>query len=152
MAVRSLDRAAAEEISQEVFLAVWRHAGSFDPTRGTFRAWVLQTNRSRVLNELRRCSRRPRATMQSSGSDGDVRGRSAALSGSVNLAEVRVGSDLGHLTDFTTMTIIRRLRAIRTARPTKKLWHLGTLGDLTLRKPAKPQNTAWRLAGCAELG
>ena len=62
VAARSLDRATAEEISQEVFLAVWRHATSFDPTRGTFRAWVLQITRSTVLNELRRRGRRPRAS------------------------------------------------------------------------------------------
>jgi RNA polymerase sigma-70 factor, ECF subfamily len=72
VAARSLDRTAAEEISQEVFLAVWRHAAAFDPTRGTFRAWVLQITRRSVLNELRRRSRRPRATMQSDSSDGDL--------------------------------------------------------------------------------
>jgi RNA polymerase sigma-70 factor, ECF subfamily len=71
VAARSLDRPAAEEISQEVFLAVWRHAASFDPTRGTFRAWVLQITRSSVLNELRRRGRRPRATTQSDSSGGD---------------------------------------------------------------------------------
>jgi len=71
VAVRSLGRAAAEEISQEVFLAVWRHAASFDPERGTFRAWVLQITRSSVLNELRRRGRRPRAATQSNGSAGD---------------------------------------------------------------------------------
>ena len=62
MAARSLDRAAAEEISQEVFLAVWRHAASFDPARGTFRAWVAQITHTRVRNELRRRGRRPRTT------------------------------------------------------------------------------------------
>jgi RNA polymerase sigma-70 factor (ECF subfamily) len=66
LAARSLDRAAAEEISQEVFLAVWRHAATFDPARGSFRAWVSQIVRTRVMNELRRRGRRPRAT---SGSD-----------------------------------------------------------------------------------
>jgi RNA polymerase sigma-70 factor, ECF subfamily len=71
VAARSLDRAAAEEISQEVFLAVWRHAASFNPTRGTFRAWVLQITRSSVLNELRRRGRRPHATTLSNGSGGD---------------------------------------------------------------------------------
>ena len=71
VAARSLDRATADEISQEVFFAVWRHAASFDPTRGTFRAWVLQITRSSVLNELRRRGRRPRATTQSNGSGGD---------------------------------------------------------------------------------
>ena len=71
VAARSLDRTAAEEISQEVFLAVWRHAASFDPTRGTFRAWVLQITRSNVLNELRRRDRRPRLTTQANGTGGD---------------------------------------------------------------------------------
>jgi RNA polymerase sigma-70 factor (ECF subfamily) len=71
VAAQSLDRAAAEEISQEVFLAVWRHAASFDATRGTFRACVFQITRSSVLNELRRRSRRPRATSQTNGSVGD---------------------------------------------------------------------------------
>ena len=61
VAARALDRAAAEEISQEVFLAVWRHAASFDPTRGTFRAWVLQITRSSMLNELRRRGRKPQS-------------------------------------------------------------------------------------------
>src|ERR1043166_9458439 len=59
MAVQSLDRAAAEDLVQEVFLAVWRNAGRFDPERGTVRAWVLQIAHFRLLNELRRRSRQP---------------------------------------------------------------------------------------------
>ena len=54
------DRATAEEIVQDVFVAVWRKAGTFDPARGTFRAWVLRIAHLRVLNELRRRGRRPR--------------------------------------------------------------------------------------------
>ena len=60
LAAQTLDRSAAEEIVQEVFLAVWRSAATFDPHRGTFRSWVLQIAHLRVLNELRRRSRRPR--------------------------------------------------------------------------------------------
>jgi RNA polymerase sigma-70 factor (ECF subfamily) len=60
VAAQSLDRAAAEEIVQDVFLAVWRKAADFDAQQGTFRAWVLQLAHWRVLNELRRRSRRPR--------------------------------------------------------------------------------------------
>jgi RNA polymerase sigma factor (sigma-70 family) len=71
LAARSLDRAAAEEISQEVFLAVWRYAATFDPARGSFRAWVMQIARTRVVNELRRRSRMPRATSQSQDPDAD---------------------------------------------------------------------------------
>jgi RNA polymerase sigma factor (sigma-70 family) len=69
LAARSLDRAAAEEISQDVFLAVWRHAAAFDPTRGSFRAWVVRIARTRVLNELRRRGRRPRTASSSDTGD-----------------------------------------------------------------------------------
>ena len=71
LAARTLDRAAAEEISQEVFVAVWRHAATFDPARGSFRAWILQIARTRVLNELRRRGRRLRASSQFRDSRGD---------------------------------------------------------------------------------
>ena len=59
IAARTLDRAAAEDIVQDVFFTVWRNAAVFDPGRGTFRAWVLQIAHFRILNELRRRSRRP---------------------------------------------------------------------------------------------
>src|ERR671932_132368 len=58
MAAQSLDRSGAEEIVQEVFLAVWRQAATFDPALGPFRPWVLQIAHFRILNELRRRGRR----------------------------------------------------------------------------------------------
>jgi RNA polymerase sigma-70 factor (ECF subfamily) len=60
IANQSLDHSAAEDLVQEVFLVVWRKAQTFDPERGAFRTWLLEITHSRVLNELRRRSRRPR--------------------------------------------------------------------------------------------
>jgi RNA polymerase sigma factor (sigma-70 family) len=65
LAARSLGPEAAEEVSQEIFLAVWQHAATFDPARGSFRTWVLQITRTRIINELRRRGRRPQTTSQS---------------------------------------------------------------------------------------
>lgn len=62
LACRALDRAAAEEIVQDTFLAVWRRAGDFDPSRGSFRTWLLSIGHHRMLDELRARSRRPQAT------------------------------------------------------------------------------------------
>ncbi len=59
LAAHTLDRAAAEDLVQDVFLAVWRNAARFDPERGSVRAWILQIAHFRLLNELRRRSRQP---------------------------------------------------------------------------------------------
>jgi RNA polymerase sigma factor (sigma-70 family) len=67
MAAQALDRATAEEIVQDVFLAVWKNAASFDPARGPLRPWILQIAHFRIANELRRRSRRPKT-------DGDPEG------------------------------------------------------------------------------
>src|SRR5262249_17075892 len=61
IAAKSLDDVAGEEIVQDVFLAVWRGAPSFDPERGPVRPWLLQIAHNRIINELRRRSRRPQA-------------------------------------------------------------------------------------------
>ncbi len=69
MASQTLDSSTAEEIVQDVFLAVWRKADTFDPSRGAFRPWLLQIAHFRILNELRRRSRRPRLAEDN---DGDL--------------------------------------------------------------------------------
>jgi len=51
-------RGEAEEVLQEVFLQVWRRAGSYDPTRAGVRGWILLLARSRALDRIR--SRRAR--------------------------------------------------------------------------------------------
>jgi RNA polymerase sigma-70 factor, ECF subfamily len=54
LAVRMLrDRAAAEDVTQDIFVQVWRQAGKYDTTRGSPEAWMLMIGRTRILDRLR---------------------------------------------------------------------------------------------------
>lgn len=53
------DTGAAEEVSQETFLKVWRRAGQFDAAKGTLLSWLLVVARHTALDRMRREGRRP---------------------------------------------------------------------------------------------
>ncbi len=53
------DRGLAEELVQEVFTRVWRHADQFDPNKATFRTWLYGIARNAVIDFNRRRSVRP---------------------------------------------------------------------------------------------
>jgi RNA polymerase sigma-70 factor (ECF subfamily) len=44
------DAAEAEDLTQSVFLEIYRKAGQFDPARGTLKVWLLQYAYSRSAN------------------------------------------------------------------------------------------------------
>jgi RNA polymerase sigma-70 factor, ECF subfamily len=48
------DRHAAEEVLQDLFLQLWRRAGSFDAKRGSLPAWLMVIGRNRAISRLRR--------------------------------------------------------------------------------------------------
>jgi RNA polymerase sigma-70 factor (ECF subfamily) len=56
------DGPAAEDVVQEAFLQVWRHAGSFDSRRGSLRGWLLSMVRNRAIDIHRQRAARPTAS------------------------------------------------------------------------------------------
>lgn len=60
------DRGQAEDLVQDVFLAVWRNAGHFDPSRASFSTWVYRITRNRATDLIRRRKARVRTV------DGDL--------------------------------------------------------------------------------
>ncbi len=53
------DPETAEELTQEVFVRLWRYAATFDPARGRFSGWLLGIAHNLSLNEVRRRQSRP---------------------------------------------------------------------------------------------
>lgn len=53
------DGATAEELTQEVFVRLWRSAANFDPARGNVSTWLLRIAHNLALNEIRRRQSRP---------------------------------------------------------------------------------------------
>jgi RNA polymerase sigma-70 factor (ECF subfamily) len=47
------ERAAAEDVTQEAFISIWRSGARFDRTRGSARSWMLGIVRNRAIDALR---------------------------------------------------------------------------------------------------
>jgi len=48
------DHAAAEDVTQDVFVHLWQHPDRYDPRRGVLRSWLCLLARSRALDSVRR--------------------------------------------------------------------------------------------------
>ena len=56
--------AAAEDVTQEAFISIWRSGARFDPTRGSVRSWMLSVVRNRAIDALRsRAGKAPKLTL-----------------------------------------------------------------------------------------
>lgn len=62
------DRAAVEDVYQQVLLEAWQRGRSFDPARASLRTWLATIARSRAIDHLRR--RVPEPHDPSDGYDG----------------------------------------------------------------------------------
>jgi RNA polymerase sigma-70 factor, ECF subfamily len=53
------DRELAEEVVQDVFAQLWRHAGRYDGRRASVRTWLYAIARNRIVDAHRRAAARP---------------------------------------------------------------------------------------------
>jgi RNA polymerase sigma-70 factor (ECF subfamily) len=53
------DRGHAEECTQDVFVALWRRAADYDPSRAGLSTWLMTVARNRAIELVRRRQRRP---------------------------------------------------------------------------------------------
>jgi RNA polymerase sigma factor (sigma-70 family) len=67
------DRALAEDLLQEVFVAVWKSAASFDAARSQPLTWLTHVARNRAIDSLRRSQTQPQlvSTTRDDEEDGD---------------------------------------------------------------------------------
>ncbi len=49
-----MDATAAEEVSQEVLMTVWRRAATYDPAQAAASTWIYTIARNRVIDRWRR--------------------------------------------------------------------------------------------------
>lgn len=66
---RSLDREAALEVTQDVFVAAWQKRGQFDPVRGSLAGWIMGIARFKTIDALRSKARRPQLSGHPAGPD-----------------------------------------------------------------------------------
>lgn len=64
LALRSLrDRAAADDVTQEVFIRVWRSRSTFDPHKARLPAWIVGITRNAITDALAASARETRKVM-----------------------------------------------------------------------------------------
>ena len=72
------DRGAAEDVTQQVFLEVWRRGPQYDPARGSVFTWVMTIARSRAIDHLRKRVPEPRDTSDPASPTAQVESPAAA--------------------------------------------------------------------------
>ncbi len=53
LAVTMVGEDEAADVAQEAFVRAWRHAGAFDPRRGSVATWLSTITRNLALDHLR---------------------------------------------------------------------------------------------------
>jgi RNA polymerase sigma-70 factor, ECF subfamily len=95
----------AEDLTQEVFLQVWRQAQSYSPERGSPEAWLITMTRSRALDKLRATRRRATSPLASDEPTHSERGTSVASPTQTSEAKLTVQGVLVKLPEMQRIVL-----------------------------------------------
>ncbi len=87
----------AEDLLQEVFMQVWRQAGSYNQERGSPEAWIINIARSRAIDKLRAIRRRDRSFVLTDDPAGAESPDNIEKTAGDTEARLAMTSALGHL-------------------------------------------------------
>ena len=117
------ERQAAEDLTQEAFLKVWRSADGYRPQRGSVRTWILSVVRNQGIDQLRAKATRSRMQekVEASAPRAEPSEAFTQVWHEARLGRVREALDalphfqqqvleLAHFSDLTHMEIAERLR------------------------------------------
>lgn len=106
------DQGEAEDVVQDVFVALWEKADKFDSTRGTAFGWAVTLTRNRAIDRVRSRRRRHDALAQSASEDLPT-GASAATPDSAD--ELTNKENAGAVRDALSTLPLEQLRAVELA-------------------------------------
>ena len=126
------DAQSAQDVTQDVFLALWQNPNGFNPARGNFRAYIYGIARKRAVDSWRRSN--ARLTSHPPLTTGDdlaitigqaLQQLEPAASALLWLREVEGYShaELANILDIPVGTVKSRLSAARAA--LRCIWHTG---------------------------
>lgn len=98
------DPAMSEEVSQEVFVELWRTAERFDPERASVSTWVITLARRRAVDRVRR-EQSQRDRIERSGSEPEVPVESPADTVVASLEAERLARALADLPEEQRLVI-----------------------------------------------
>jgi RNA polymerase sigma-70 factor (ECF subfamily) len=101
------DRSEAEDALQEVYVNVWRKAGSFDPSRASPISWLAAMARNRAVDHIRSSGRRKQEPIELASEVADERPSAPEL--------IEQGEESGRLQNCLGELEQRQSQAIRAA-------------------------------------
>lgn len=93
------DHAMSEEVTQEVYLDIWRHSARFDPQRGSAMSWLMTIAHRTAVDRVRASEASRRRDDAHAAASKDVEFDTTAESAQASLEAQRVRRALTTLTD-----------------------------------------------------